>query len=105
MVPPASRSKPQLCSHLREQLLESHDTRWHAAHLFTRYFLRLGVSPTGSPQIADESRSRLTNTEGKSARVLTGKEALTWDLALACMALAVKVRLYYTIGPIADLFV
>ncbi len=101
MPPTAIRSKPKFCSHLRRQLLESHDTRWHAAHLFTRYFLRLGTSPSGSPQIHDESGQRCptdddedNDTEGK--RLLTGKEALTWDLAVACMALAVKVLMSAT---------
>ena len=95
-MPPTVRSKPKLCLHLRRHLLESHDTRWHAAHLFTRYFLRLGTSPTASPQVdEDSSRRRLTDdddNDGDFKRILTGKEALTWDLAVASMALAVKVR-------------
>jgi hypothetical protein len=60
--------------------------------MFTRYFLRLGASPSSSPQVEGESCRKL-NAEGyEPNRVLHGKEALTWDLAVASLALAVKVR-------------
>ncbi|KAI0685184.1 hypothetical protein BC835DRAFT_1385682 [Cytidiella melzeri] len=90
VMPPTSRTKPQLCLNLRAQLLESPDTRWHAAHLFTRYFLRIGTSPACSPPIADESCGNGDADDDESSQVLHGKEALTWDMAVACMAIAVK---------------
>ncbi|KAI0342896.1 hypothetical protein BDW22DRAFT_1484438 [Trametopsis cervina] len=89
VLPPALKSKPQLCINLRAQLLESADTRWHAAHMFTRYFLRVGVSTTSPTPISEESRVK-REEGGSSERVLHGKEALTWDLAVAAVALAVK---------------
>lgn len=93
-MPPNFSSKPQLCSNLRSQLLDSPDTRWHAAHMFTRYFLRMGTFPSASPMPDEEQReTTITEKGSSSARILNGREALSWDLAVACVAMAVKVQL------------
>ena len=70
--------------HLRAQLTDSPDTRWHAAHLFTRYFLEIGTSTPPSPL------PRPSEVE-EGPRILQGREAVTWDVAVACLSLAVKV--------------
>ncbi|PSR75781.1 hypothetical protein PHLCEN_2v8898 [Hermanssonia centrifuga] len=48
-----------------------------------RYFRRVGVSPS-CPPIA-------CKTSDKEDDGMEGPEAITWDLAVACLALAVKV--------------
>ncbi|GJE86300.1 hypothetical protein PsYK624_023800 [Phanerochaete sordida] len=83
VMPPAKVAKKNAFVHLRAQLTESPDTRWHAAHLFTRYFLEIGTSTPPSPLLRP-----LQVEEGP--RVLQGREAVTWDIALACLSLAVK---------------
>ena len=76
------------CANLRAQLAESPDTRWHAAHLFTRYFLRMGQSPSSSP-VAATKKAKVS--AGADEDIMDGREALAWDFAVACLASAVKV--------------
>ncbi|KAF9808129.1 hypothetical protein IEO21_07965 [Rhodonia placenta] len=81
-LPPVIPSTSAVSSRsaLYEQLTTSDETRFHAAYIFTRYFLRLS-SPASSPSIG-VNRELVLEDEGK--------EAVTWDTAVACMALSVK---------------
>ena len=58
---------------LFDLLSTSNETRFHAGHLFMRYFRLISCAD------ADEESEAL--------------EAVTWDLAVACLALSVKVHL------------
>ena len=86
--PPQDPKKPYFCANLRSQLAECPDTRWHAVHLFTRYFLRIGVTPSSSP-VARKTKVEDRTTEEDA---MDDQEALAWDFALACLASSVKVR-------------
>ncbi|KAH9941549.1 hypothetical protein B0H21DRAFT_752445 [Amylocystis lapponica] len=81
VLPPVIPTKRHFCAHLHDQLTTSDETRFHAAHVFTRYLLRLGRSPASSPGVAKPSKSDLEQE---------GQKALIWDIALACVALCVK---------------
>lgn len=87
IMPPANLPKKNAFAHLRAQLTEAPDTRWHAAHLVTRYFFEIGTSEPPSPS------TEPTSQHAGSPRVLQGREALTWDIGVACLALSVKVSL------------
>jgi hypothetical protein len=73
-------------SNLLDQLITSPETRFHAAYMFLRYFYL----------VRGESGSPLRVTQGNGAgRVLPsedGFELVTWDIAVGCLALSVKVR-------------
>ena len=83
-----SNGPTQVRRQLHAQLQDSHETRWHAAQLFTRYFYRLGSarSQTASPTIA-LCKSSLTED---ALLAHEGREVVTWDCAVACVALSVK---------------
>ncbi|PCH37539.1 hypothetical protein WOLCODRAFT_167571 [Wolfiporia cocos MD-104 SS10] len=68
---------------LRDQLATSDVTRFHAAYLLIRYFFRIG--PTDSAVSSPESPTRK-----EQQLQLDGQQALTWDIALACVTLSVK---------------
>ncbi|EKM56708.1 uncharacterized protein PHACADRAFT_93145, partial [Phanerochaete carnosa HHB-10118-sp] len=84
VMPLVNSTKKNASAHLHAQLTESPDTRWHAAHLFTRYFLEIGTSTPPSPLLGGSSE------DAKGPRVLLGREAVTWDIGVACLALTVK---------------
>ncbi|KAL6306976.1 hypothetical protein BKA93DRAFT_771786 [Sparassis latifolia] len=79
VVPGTYPTKPKFCLHLRDQLTTSEETRFHAAYLFMRYFLRVGSGPE-SPKARGMDMILLRE----------GREAVTWDVAVACIALCVK---------------
>ncbi|CAL1709591.1 unnamed protein product [Somion occarium] len=85
-LPPVFPAKPDLCRQLHMELSQCIDTRWHAAQMFTRYFIHLGASPPSTPtssqrSLFDHSRMISANDEGA---------AMIWDIATACIALSVK---------------
>ncbi|KAK7683744.1 hypothetical protein QCA50_013120 [Cerrena zonata] len=85
-IPPSIPAKPQLCRELRAELTQCIDTRWHAVQLFIRYFIRIGTSPPCSPMHLREGTTKngqIINTNDESAYFV-------WDIATACIALAVK---------------
>ncbi|KAF7799483.1 hypothetical protein EIP86_010718 [Pleurotus ostreatoroseus] len=84
--PPTVRSQPLICANLRAQLAECPVTRWHAAHLFTRYFLRLGTTPSSPPV-----KATAVITDG-SGETMTEREAVAWDCVIACLAFSVKLH-------------
>ncbi|THH20768.1 hypothetical protein EUX98_g8516 [Antrodiella citrinella] len=86
VVPPEFTSKPTIGKHLREQLTTSSDTRWHAAQLFNRYFVRLGSSPPSSPR--SEYGDELN--DGQKVTSEDERAGTVWDIALASLALSVK---------------
>ncbi|KAJ3549405.1 hypothetical protein NM688_g5178 [Phlebia brevispora] len=87
--PPNIRNKPLICANLRAQLADCPDTRWHAAHLLTRYFLRVGTSPNSPPVTATRKNEAQPSLRGES---LSEREAVAWDCAVACLASAVKLH-------------
>lgn len=64
---------------LYDILSESSEIRFHAGHLFLRYFSLVG-HPTGST-----STGRDEDAEAF--------ESVAWDIAVACLAISVKVSL------------
>jgi len=85
IVPPEFRTKPTVGKHLRDQLTTSTDTRWHAAQIFNRYFIRIASSPPSSPH------SQYGNfTDGQKVSSENERAGFVWDIALACLALSVK---------------
>lgn len=86
-LPPEFRSKPTVGKHLRDQLTTSPDTRWHATQLFNRYIIRTGSSPPSSPRLLYGEL-----TEGQKVSSQDERAGFVWDIALACIALSVKVR-------------
>ncbi|KAI0795535.1 hypothetical protein C8Q75DRAFT_455872 [Abortiporus biennis] len=74
-------TQANFCAHLRPQLEHSPDTRWHATHLFTRYFVQLGISPSSSPIAYRKS------SEKEDMNIdYDGEREIVWDVAVACLA-------------------
>ncbi|KAF8547513.1 hypothetical protein OG21DRAFT_1501533 [Imleria badia] len=73
---------------LWEQLTQSHQTRFHAAQFFHRYFLRREkVMYWREACKYDHFQRKFTGSHDHS-----DYERCIWDLAVACMALAVKLH-------------
>ncbi len=71
---------------LYDLLSSSPETRFHAGYLFLRYLLR--ARPTAALKLAAASQS----SDDQEALA-----AITWDVAVACLALSVKVcRLHFS---------
>lgn len=65
-----------------DELLHGENTKFHAAILFSRYFFQLRIQ--GDPSKLDG---------GKESRLLLrARTRITFEIGLACLALAVKVR-------------
>lgn len=71
-------SKKLRVGQLRDQLRTSPETRFHAILLFSRYFMRVG----GAMPIPSAKETPLMRL---------GRQRITWDVAVSCLALAVKV--------------
>lgn len=69
-------------SNLLDQLATSPETRFHAAYMFLRYFYLVRGAP-GSPSCSAFRGDVLSEH---------GFELVTWDVAVGCLALSVKVR-------------
>ncbi|KAI0364211.1 hypothetical protein BV20DRAFT_974708 [Pilatotrama ljubarskyi] len=65
---------------LYDILNTSHEVRFHAAHLFLRYFSQVGALPAPSQSDAD----------GEIAEYDDAVKAVIWDIAVACLAVSVK---------------
>ena len=82
---------------LMDQLKNSPETRFHAAWLFLR-FLYLTMSPdrnTGSRNNARNiSRQSSLNSNTSASTNQEGRDLIIWDIAIACLALSVKVIVF-----------
>ncbi|RPD70511.1 hypothetical protein L226DRAFT_469913 [Lentinus tigrinus ALCF2SS1-7] len=66
---------------LYDLLSSSPETRFHAGYLFVRYLLHVRSAST---------LASLPQTGGKSPEDQEALEAVTWDVAVACLALSIK---------------
>jgi hypothetical protein len=69
---------------LQDQLQNSPETRFHAAWMFLSYF-HLTASPEATPN-SSRSSSRSCSVDEE------GLDLVVWDIAIACLAISVKVR-------------
>ena len=85
-------------SDLTDQLKNSPETRFHAAWLFLRFFY-LTMSPdrnTGPWNNARNlSRQSSLNSNTSASTNQEGRDLIIWDIAIACLALSVKVTLVF----------
>ncbi|KAJ3988203.1 hypothetical protein F5890DRAFT_554228 [Lentinula detonsa] len=80
---------------LTEQLLSSPETRFHAAYLFRRFFhLVFGAAQESGVKEKESNHSEtvLETFSRKFAWDLEGSELVTWDVAVGCLALSVKMH-------------
>ena len=70
---------------LYDLLSSSAETRFHAAYLFMRYHMQVR---------SDSSSASSTNAATQPPEDQEALEAVTWDVAVACLALSVKVRTF-----------
>ncbi|OBZ66787.1 hypothetical protein A0H81_13268 [Grifola frondosa] len=82
VLPPRSRAQSRAVGDLSDLLRTSEETHFHAAYLFIRYSLHIGLSPASSPAPS--------KVDEVSAFVQDGEVETTWDLAVACLTLSVK---------------
>ena len=69
---------------LYDLLSSSAETRFHAAYLFMRYHM----------QVRSGSSASSANAATQPPEEQEALEAVTWDVAVACLALSVKVRTF-----------
>ena len=83
---------------LMDQLKNSPETRFHAAWLFLRFFY-LTMSPdriTGERNNSrNVSRQSSLNSTTSASTYQEGRDLIIWDIAVACLALSVKVTLVF----------
>lgn len=80
---------------LRDQLLTSPETRFHAAYLFMRFFhLLFGIRSRKKDHSGHSQELGDTASSELFSLVAEGSALVTWDVAVACLALSVKVCLY-----------
>ena len=89
VLPDVSSVTTQVRRQLHAQLQDSHETRWHAAQLFTRYFYRLGSARSQATSPATALGHYSLTEDALLAH--EGREVVTWDCAVASVALGVKV--------------
>jgi hypothetical protein len=80
---------------LIDQLKNSPETRFHAAWLFLRFFY-LTMSPdrnTGN-NARNISRQSSMNSNTSGSTNQEGRDLIIWDIAIACLALSVKVIVF-----------
>ena len=92
----SSTSMHQHPSDLTDQLMNSPETRFHAAWMFLRFFY-LTMSPNRNTGPRNNTRnlsrqSSLTSNTSASTNQ-EGRDLVIWDIAVACLALSVKVSL------------
>ena len=84
-------------SDLIDQLKNSPETRFHAAWLFLRFFY-LTMSPDrymGPRNNAGNiSRQSSLNSNSSASTDQEGRDLIIWDIAIACLALSVKVIVF-----------
>ncbi|KAF8063219.1 hypothetical protein FPV67DRAFT_1782761 [Lyophyllum atratum] len=81
--------RPRYPSNLHDQLATSPVTRFHAAYLFLRFFHAVGRShrDRDAEEGEDEDAGKLVFGPELDEE---GKVLVTWDIAVACLALSVK---------------
>jgi D-alanyl-lipoteichoic acid acyltransferase DltB (MBOAT superfamily) len=88
-------------SDLMDQLKNSPETRFHAAWLFLRFFY-LTMSPERNSGPRDNarnlSRQSSLNSNTSASTNQEGRDLIIWDIAIACLALSVKVTLICVFG-------
>ena len=84
-------------SDLMDQLKNSPETRFHAAWLFLRFFY-ITMSPDRNTGPRNNSRniSRQSSMNSNASAItnLEGRDLIIWDIAIACLALSVKVIVF-----------
>jgi hypothetical protein len=91
----SSSSTDQQPSDLMDQLKNSPETRFHAAWMFLRYFY-LTMSPNPNTGNARNlSRQSSLNSNISASTNQEGRDLIIWDIAVACLALSVKVKLLF----------
>ncbi|THG96822.1 hypothetical protein EW145_g7712 [Phellinidium pouzarii] len=83
-------SKKLRVAGLRDQLRSSPETRFHAILLFSRYFMRVGDAMPVA-------------TEKETPLMTLGRQRITWDVAVSCLALAVKFHRDF-LGPLSPIY-
>ena len=85
-------------SDLMDQLKNSPETRFHAAWLFLRFFyLTMSPDRNTSPRnnIQNLSRQSSLNSNISASTNQEGRDLIIWDIAIACLALSVKVLCFF----------
>ena len=84
-------------SDLMDQLKNSPETRFHAAWLFLRFFY-ITMSPDRNTGPRNNSRniSRQSSMNSNASAItnLEGRDLIIWGIAIACLALSVKVIVF-----------
>ena len=82
-------------SDLMDQLKNSPETRFHAAWLFLRFFyLTMSPERNSGPRnnALNLSRQSSLNSVTSTSINQEGRDLIIWDIAIACLALSVKVN-------------
>ncbi|KAJ4485341.1 hypothetical protein J3R30DRAFT_1344387 [Lentinula aciculospora] len=89
----SSSLTPERLSDLTEQLLNSPETRFHAAYLFMRFFhLVFGMTQEPGSRQEHVEEMGLNIFSRKFSLGFEGSELVTWDVAVGCLALSVKMH-------------
>ena len=83
-------------SDLMDQLKNSPETRFHAAWLFLRFFyITMSPDRNAGPRNSTRylSRHSSLNSNTSASTNQEGRDLIVWDIAVACLALSVKVTL------------
>jgi len=97
-------------SDLMDQLKNSPETRFHAAWMFLRYiYLTMSPKLSMGPKSISRNLSRQSslNSNISASTDQEGRDLIIWDLAVACLALSVKVTFIFVFdatccGSVAD---
>ena len=92
-------------SDLMDQLKNSPETRFHAAWLFLRFFyLTMSPDRNRGPRnnARNLSRQSSLNSNISASTNQEGRDLIIWDIAVACLALSVKVTLICGGMPFVD---
>ena len=84
-------------SDLMDQLKNSPETRFHAAWLFLRFFyLTMSPDRNSGPRnnARNISRQSSLNSNTSASTNQEGRDLIIWDIAIACLALSVKVIVF-----------
>ncbi|KAF8824064.1 hypothetical protein HHX47_DHR9000217 [Lentinula edodes] len=92
--PSNAASHSERLSDLCEQLLNSPETRFHAAYLFMRFFHLIFEAAYESDSEENEhvGETALEEFARRFALDVDGSELVTWDVAVGCLALSVKIH-------------
>ena len=93
----SSTSMDRQPSDLMDQLKNSPETRFHAAWLFLRFFyLTMSTDCNTGPRDNARyiSRQSSLNSNTSASTNQEGRDLVIWDIAIACLALSVKVVVF-----------